>query len=154
MGANYYFRIDKREEIKKAVDEFDFERARELMKENCLHICKCSAGWLPLFQTQPGKFTSVREIKEFYELNKPAIVDEYERELSWEEFEKDVINHNGGVKGKVKPKKIKTPKDSAFYDKDMPDYTPISHFDYGNGKYNYMYRKDKDGHEFTDEDFY
>ena len=40
-----------------------------------------------------------------------------------------------------------------FYDPDMPNYTPVSHFAYGNGKYAHYYTRDPEGFEFTSGDF-
>ena len=67
MGTNFYFKLDNREKIKEAVDNNDFDLARELMDDCEIHLAKTSCGWLPLFQAHPGKFESVAEMKVFYE---------------------------------------------------------------------------------------
>ena len=153
MGTNYYFKLDKREEIKKAVDKFDYEAAKEIMDTSELHVCKNSGGWLPLFQAQEGYWDSVEEIEMFYNKYKPMIISENNVELSWDDFKKGVINWNGGVKGAIPQTPYIEPADCRFKDPDMPKFLPVSHFDYANGKHSFMYFKDKDGYEFTRSDF-
>ena len=153
MGTNYYFMLDKRNEIIEAVKNNDFYTAKELMDASEIHICKCSMGWLPLFQAHKGKFNSIVEMKKFYDANTPIIKNEYGEEFTWEQFSDKVICHNGGYKGAIKPKKIKRDKTLPFYDSNMPDHIPVSHFEYANGAYSSRYFKDPQGYEFTYEEF-
>lgn len=94
MSTNYFFRFDTRKAMKEAIDRWDFETVQDLFEENEIHIGKRSAGWVPLFESHPGKFTSVKEMKEFYENNKVAIFEECERELTWEQLYEQLICWN------------------------------------------------------------
>ena len=153
MGTNFYFKIDNREKIKAAIDEYDYETARKFMDDTFIHISKTSGGWLPLFQAHKGLFESVAEIRDFYETNNAIIVDEYNQAYTWDEFNERAIHWNGGVDGVAPKKKYEQDKNSRFYDPDMPNYTPVSHFEYGNGKFANKYFKDPDGFEFTWSEF-
>lgn len=123
------------------------------MDNSKVHVCKNSGGWLPLFQAHKGLWESVTEIKKHYEVAHPKIIDEYGEELSWEVFEKNVINWNGGFNGAI-PKKLAI-RDSGtpYADPMMPISIPVSHFEYGNGKHAHMYFKDSEGYEFTWSEF-
>ena len=119
-----------------------------------VHVCKNSGGWLPLFQAQKGMWESVEEIKRHYTVIHPKIVNEDGQELTWEDFEKNVINWNGGYNGAV-PKRLDNSDlgSSPWVDPDMPIYLPVSHFEYANGRYANMYFKDSEGYEFTWSEF-
>ena len=152
MGTNYYLMTDKKEIAEKLFEEYTLTDTPFWGYE--LHIAKCSAGWLPLFHFYRN-FSSVSEILKNIKENNLRIFDEYERELSLDDFIETVVNHNGGVKGKIKPRKTGNEiyKNSPFFDPDMPDYIPVSHFDYAHGKYADRYIKDSKGYEFCPEDF-
>ena len=115
-----------------------------------IHIGKCSMGWLPLFEAHLNGIRSIKEYKAAYDTGKFKIYDEYNREYNWEEFDVWVLKHNGGVDGAIPKERIERHKNLLFYDKDLPDWVPISHFD---TKYAYMHFKDEDGYEFTEGDF-
>lgn len=116
------------------------------------HIAKTSMGWLPIFEASEN-IRSVADIKTLYDTKKYWIVDEYGEKYNWEQFTERVLKFNGGVAGAI-PKSYYTPDpESYFYDKDMPNWTPVSHFEYGNGKYAYMHFKDSEGYEFTEGPF-
>lgn len=120
-----------------------------------VHVCKNSGGWLPLFQAQNNLWESVKDIKKHYTIYRPKIVDEYGGELTWEDFEKSVINWNGGYEGAI-PKTLYEQGVTIPYpykDPDMPKYLPVSHFEYANGKNAHMYFKDSEGYEFTWSEF-
>lgn len=119
-----------------------------------IHIAKTSAGWLPLFEAHEG-IRSINDLKQLHSTGKFAIYDEYGASYNWEEFDKRVLQHNGGVQGAIKPTPIdKTVlRSSPFYDDGMPDHTPISHFEYNYGLYAPEYFKDSDGYEFTNHEF-
>lgn len=153
MGTNFYFKVDNKKKIMKAVNAHNYSVAKQLMDKEFLHIAKTSAGWLPLFQAHLGLFRSVAEMKTFYETNDVTIVDEYETEYNWDAFDDRVLKFNGGVDGAIPKTYPNIDKTAPFYDKDMPDWIPISHFDYGNGKYSSYYFKDPEGYEFDIRDF-
>ena len=117
-----------------------------------IHIAKTSAGWLPLFQKHDC-FKSVKELKELYETGEFIIYDEYCTKYSWEEFDERVLQHNGGVLGVAPRERIVQDKNRYFYDPDVPEFKPISHFEYGHGKYASEYFKDLDGYEFMFTEF-
>ena len=139
--------------MKKAIDNDNFELARELMDGSEVHVCKNSGGWLPLFQAQKGLWESVAEIKRHYSIIHPKIVDEYGKELTWEDFEKNFINWNGGYDGAIPKTPYKQDLSLPYSDPDMPAHRPVSHFEYGNGKNAHMYFKDSEGYEFTWSEF-
>ena len=123
------------------------------MEDSEVHVCKNSMGWLPLFQAQKDLWKSIVEIKKQYKAAHPKIFDEYGEELTWEDFEKNVINWNGGYDGAIPKTPYKQDLSLPYSDPDMPAYTPVSHFEYGNGKNAHMYFKDPEGYEFTWSEF-
>lgn len=146
MGTNFYMHTrDKR--IKdyapysyKVVDLPDFGYE--------IHIGKTSAGWLPLFE-EHHLVKSIRDYKKLYNLlPDSAIYDEYGDKYTWTEFVERVLEFNGGVQGVKDKVLIENTGDS-----DMPPFAPVSHFEYGSGKYSYMYYKDPDGYEFSHGEF-
>lgn len=154
MGTNFYFKLDNREKIKQAVDNNDFDLARELMDDCEIHLAKTSCGWLPLFQAHPGKFESVAEMKVFYETTPGVtIIDEYDDEYTWEAFDDRVLKFNGGIYGVAPREKIEQDPTSFWYDPNMPDTGPISHFEYKMGCYAKDYYTDPEGYEFTRHEF-
>ena len=118
-----------------------------------IHVCKNSMGWLPLFQAHYNLWESVADIKRHYEMFHPKIFNEYGVELTWEDFEKNVINWNGGYAGAIPKTPHKQDLSLPYSDPDMPAHTPVSHFEYGNGKNAHMYFKDSEGYEFTWSEF-
>lgn len=95
MSTNYYFQINSglttSDNVSIKVQDYLFNQV-----DSELHIGKKSAGWPPLFRANKF-YSSVKEMKEFYEENKDCltIVDEYEdRELSWRDLESELINWN------------------------------------------------------------
>lgn len=63
--------------------------------EHELHIGKASVGWKPVFR-RTEFYSTVREIKKFYNKNKKyvKIVNEYGDELTWDELKKELIFWN------------------------------------------------------------
>lgn len=151
MGTNFYFftrikaNAEKTAPISyKLVDEPDFGYE--------IHLAKTSAGWLPLFDSNYNHIKSVKQMKEIYESGDFEIYDEYGDKYNWEEFDKRVLQHNGGVKGAIPVTHYdKGSPNDRYYDPDMPDHTPVSHFEYGNGKYNSLYFADEEGYEFSND---
>ena len=117
-----------------------------------IHIAKTSGGWLPLFQAH-NSIESVKQLKEIYHSGDFIISDEYGTTYSWDEFDKRVLQFNGGVLGAVQRQEIKQDPGSRWYDKRMPQYAPISHFEYDFGAYANDYFRDPDGYEFTTHQF-
>ena len=56
------------------------------MDNSEVHVCKNSMGWLPLFQAHNHLWDSVEGIKNHYSIIHPKIVDEYGKELTWEDI--------------------------------------------------------------------
>ena len=82
-------------------------------------------------------------------------IDEYNDEYDWEAFDERVLKFNGGIYG-VEPREkiVQDPSpNSRWYDPNMPDTRPISHFEYAHGRYSYDYYKDPEGYEFTRHEF-
>lgn len=121
-----------------------------------LHIAKTSCGWLPLFEAS-GDIRSVKDIKSIYDTGEFKIFDEYGTEYNWDEFKERVLQFNGGTVKNRKVEPYVQNKDSRFYDPDFPDYTPISHFEYGGIKNRpdvlRTYFTDPDGYEFCTTSF-
>lgn len=123
MGTNYYFRNKEEQIIKsnfdKKVDSVIKEalgilrkvvivdrhlneiesKIREHTYYDCemIHIGRASFGWSTIFQAY-DQFSTVKQMREFYESNKHRyeIVNEYDRVLTWEELETDLINRPKG----------------------------------------------------------
>lgn len=150
MGTNFYFFTKNKKAAEQIapcsyvlVDDPDFGYE--------IHVAKTSAGWLPLFQGHENGAKSVREYEKAYNSGNFIIYDEYGTSYSWNEFDRRVLQFNGGVRGAIPiTKNIKQihDKKSILFDPDMPDHIPVSHFEYGNGKYANDYFTDKDGYEF------
>lgn len=152
MGTNFYFFTKNKAAVQQYapydymltdVPEFGYE----------LHVGKRSYGWLPLWQAHKNGISSVKEYKAAYDTGNFKIYDEYLSEYSWEQFQKEFIDFNGGVKGVAPREKIEQDRNSRFYDPNVPEYTPISHFDYANGRYSMDYFTDEDGYEFANHEF-
>lgn len=139
MGTNFYFFTNDKSIVKKyACNEYTLTDTPEFGYE--IHIAKTSCGWLPLFryrETMP----SVKAMKEAYDTGEFKIYDEYNKEYNWDEFDKRVLKFNGGIKGVIKQ------------EKNNGEMIPISHFEFDNGKYVYLYLKDEDGYEFSKSNF-
>lgn len=108
---------------------------------------------MPLFQAHENGIDSVEKYKEAYDTGAFAIIDEYGIIYTWDEFDKRVLQFNGGtIKNRVITS-VDRDKSSMFYDCDMPDHIPVSHFEYGDGKYKDEYFTDKEGYEFCTKTF-
>lgn len=116
------------------------------------HIAKTSMGWLPSFEDSRS-IHSVADIKKLYDTGKFVIYDEYGQYYTWEEFDERVLKFNGGVLGAIPREKIKHDPNWPYGDPDMPEYRPISHFEYAHGRYSSSYFKDPEGYEFSRHEF-
>ena len=150
MGTNFYLLV-KNKSIAEKIGEFELTDTPDW--GYLIHIGKRSGGWLPLFQSHKG-IKSVKDIEAWCQLPEVTILDEYDTGLTWEQLKEELIYWNGGVDGVV-PRKYHEPIDPSlpYVDHDMPNWTPVSHFDYGNGKYASHYWKDSEGFEFTNGEF-
>ena len=152
MGTNFYL-FSKNKELVQKYAPYSYELTDEPDFGYEIHIAKTSCGWLPLFQSHNEGICSVRQYKEAYDTGDFKIFDEYGTEYNWEEFDKRVLQFNGGVKGAAPREKIEQDKNSVWYDEDMPEYMPISHFEYAGGRYSDEYFTDEDGYEFDVREF-
>lgn len=149
MGTNFYL-ITKNKSIAEQIGDFELTDTPDWGYE--VHIGKRSGGWLPLFQSHRG-IKSVKDIEKWCELPEITIINEYDEEFTWEQLKEELIYWNGGVEGVVPKEYHEVDPTFPFNDPDMPNYTPVSHFAYGNGKYASHYFKDSEGFEFTNEEF-
>lgn len=154
MGTNFYM-ITKSKTVAKNYAEYTYELIDEPYFGYSLHVAKTSMGWLPLFQAHENLKT-IKDYKAAYDSGEFEIYDEYGTKYSWEEFDERVLQFNGGTKANRKLERIELTKEekmSPFYDKNIPEYAPISHFEYGNGMYANDYYTDPDGYEFDIREF-
>lgn len=147
MSINYYMKPKVIEIIKKDIEDkilnskinIEHDILNQVLSyiegDDCLlHIGKSSSGWKPTFHKN-NYWSSVEEIIDFYEKNKEkvSIVDEYDKELSIEELEDNLINWNKDNKEALTPF---NKEKSGFNDYWLKDY--------------YL---DKDGYVFTESNF-
>lgn len=151
MSTNFYF-FTKRKDLCEKYFPFTYQLTDDPDFGYLIHIAKTSCGWLPLFQAHEG-CKSVSDLKNIYESGNVKIIDEYSDEYDWSAFDERVLKFNGGIAGAIPQTKYKQDRNSPFYDSNMPDHTPVSHFEYGNGMYAYCYFKDPEGYEFDYREF-
>ena len=159
MGTNFYM-ITKNKTMASIYAPYSYELTDTPYFGYEIHVAKTSCGWLPLFQGHKNGINSVSEYKAAYETGEFDIVDEYGTSYNWDEFEDRVLKFNGGIRGVQDPEKIERDKSSIFYDKNLPEYSPISHI--GGTKQSYKYDfeefyndyfKDSEGFEFDKRSF-
>ena len=148
MGTNFYFFT---KEKSAAEDRFpvSYELTNDPEFGYRIHIAKTSCGWLPLFQAH-ANCHSVNEMKTIYDTGFFQIIDEYGERYDWEEFRERVLEFNGGVAGAQPQISVERNKSAPFYDANMPDHIPVSHFEYADGAYAEEYFKDSQGYEFDE----
>ena len=149
MGTNYYL-FTKNKKVAQKYAPYSYICTDTPRLGYKIHIGKCSMGWLPLFEAHLNGIRSITEYKTAYDTGKFKIYDEYNRKYNWEQFKETVLKHNGGIAGVIPKKYIERNKNSIFYDANLPDWVPISHFD---TKYTEHYFKDEQGFEFTVHEF-
>ena len=149
MGTNFYL-MTKNKSIAEQIGDFELTDTPDWGYE--IHIGKRSYGWLPLFQSHRG-IKSIKDIEKWCELPEITIINEYDEEFTWEQLQEELIYWNGGVEGAVPKEYHEVDPTFPFNDPNMPNYTPVSHFAYGNGKYDHYYTRDPEGFEFTEGDF-
>jgi len=127
MSINYYFRNTQRyAEIQKEEDILNkkIDNVMEYIKNNLtdnkrilsnlkykmenkcndieynseIHIGQNAGDYVTLLREQPY-YNTVSEMKEFYLNNKDKyiIIDEYDRKLTWEELEKNIVKLGQGI---------------------------------------------------------
>ena len=151
MGTNFYMSTTNKE-VRDKYFKWNYELTDTPQWGYEIHIAKTSAGWLPLFQAH-NCIKSVSDIKTLYDTGEFIIYDEYDTVYDWEGFKKRVLEHYGGVAGAIPRTYVEQDSNGLFYDPNMPSHRPISHFDYADGKYAYMYFKDAEGYEFDYQEF-
>jgi hypothetical protein len=151
MGTNFYLGTSDKE-ARDLYFGYSYEITDEPTWLYQQHIAKTSMGWLPAFE-ESCSVHSVADIKKLYDTGKFVIYDEYGNYYTWEEFDERVLKFNGGVLGAIPREKIERDTSSLYWDNDLPDYRPISHFEYGYGRYASDYFKDPEGYEFSKREF-
>ena len=154
MSTNFYM-ITKNKKLAQRYAPYSYELTDEPYFGYEIHVAKTSCGWLPAWQGHNDGINSVAEYKAAYDTGEFKIYDEYGTEYNWDAFDDRVIKFNGGVLGAKKPEKIEQDKDSRWYDKNLPDYGPISHIPGSLQSYKFDnwfandHFKDPDGFEFS-----
>ena len=158
MGTNFFIGTPSKEARDKYFG-YDYELTDTPTWLYTQHVAKTSAGWLPLWEKHES-FQSVKQLKSLYDTGEFILFDEYGDTYTWDEFDERVLKFNGGIRGVQKPKKIEQDKNSPFYDKNLPEYQPISHIGGNLQSYKYMFVEDDndyfidpDGYEFTTHEF-
>ena len=162
MRTNFYLLTTKKD-IALKYAPYSYELIDVPYLAYSLHAAKTSARWLPNFQSHKDGIMAVHGYDTIDEGGNPKhiygyddayqdgckIFDEYGTEYNWNEFTERVLKFNGGT---VKDRKVeKVPKrdvTSMYWDPNLPDHIPISHFEYGDGKYANDFYTDPDGYEF------
>lgn len=147
MGTNFYMITRSKEKVLEYAPE-DYRLVDDPYIGYEFHVAKTSGGWLPLFQGHKDGINSVKQYKEAYDAG-CVIYDEYGDTYLWEQFVDRVLKFNGGT---AENRELRTiPKDPL--DHDMPTHVPVSHFEYGNGRYAQEFFKDEYGYEFDSRSF-
>ena len=114
MGTNFYCkRIPTQEQlnsIAKLVVSKQIDEAIDKLNEanERIHICKCSCGWQVGFDHNNGEYyqPTRKSLEEF--LSQPDIVifDEYNNEYTYDEFWKEIDEHNANPRNTYDSKKF------------------------------------------------
>ena len=102
MGTNFYCkRIPTQEQlnsIAKLVVSKQIDEAIDKLNEvnEKIHICKCSCGWQVGFDHNNGEYyePTRKSLEEFLSQPGMVIIDEYNNEYSYDEFWKEIDEHN------------------------------------------------------------
>ena len=144
MSTNFYLITKNKQQAEKWF-KYEYNLTDEPYWGYEIHIAKTSMGWLPLFEAHKN-IRSIKQLKECYDSGDFEIIDEYCDSYNWQEFEKRVLGHNGGIDGAVE----KHPR-MIDYDDGLPKYVPISHFQLNDDDGDYF--KDEKGYEFLEGEF-
>lgn len=102
MGTNFYCkRIPTQEQlnsIAKLVVSKQIDEAIDKLNEvnEKIHICKCSCGWQVGFDHNNGEYyqPTRKSLEEFLSQPDMVIFDEYNNEYTYDEFWKEIDEHN------------------------------------------------------------
>lgn len=114
MGTNFYCkRIPKQEQlnsIAKLVVSKQIDEAIDKLNEvnEKIHICKCSCGWQVGFDHNNGEYyePTRKSLEEFLSQPGMVIIDEYNNEYSYDEFWKEIDEHNANPRNIWNSKKF------------------------------------------------
>ena len=114
MGTNFYCkRIPKQEQlnsIAKLVVSKQIDEAIDKLNEinERIHICKCSCGWQVGFDHNNGEYyqPTRKSLEEFLSQPGTVIFDEYNNEYSYDEFWKEIDEHNANPRNTWDSKKF------------------------------------------------
>ena len=151
MGTNFYLATPDKEVCDKYFG-YDYELTDTPTWGYKIHIAKTSMGWLPSFEAHQC-FRSIKQLKELYDTGSFIIYDEYGTTYDWQQFDERVLKFNGGVNNAIPKTPVEREPFGDYYNNDMPSHVPISHFEYGNGRYASQYFTDPEGYEFTNQWF-
>ena len=113
MGTNFYCkRIPTQEQlnsIAKLVVSKQIDEAIDKLNEinERIHICKRSCGWQVGFDHNNGEYyqPTRKSLEEFLSQPGMVIIDEYNNEYSYDEFWKEIDEHNANPRHKYDSKK-------------------------------------------------
>lgn len=114
MGTNFYCkRIPTQEQlnsIAKLVVSKQIDEAIDKLNEvnEKIHICKCSCGWQVGFDHNNGEYyqPTRKSLEEFLSQPGMVIFDEYNNEYSYDEFWKEIDEHNTNQRNTWNSKKF------------------------------------------------
>ena len=114
MGTNFYCkRIPTQEQlnsIAKLVVSKQIDEAIDKLNEvnEKIHICKCSCGWQVGFDHNNGEYyqPTRKSLEEFLSQPGTVIIDEYNNEYSYDEFWKEIDEHNANPRNIWNSKKF------------------------------------------------
>lgn len=102
MGTNFYCkRIPTQDQLNSIADlvvnekiDEAIDKLHEINKE--IHICKRSSGWQVGFDHNNGEYwkPTRQSLEEFLSQPDIVIIDEYKKEYTYEEFWKEIDEHN------------------------------------------------------------
>ena len=102
MGTNFYCKSIPTQEqlnsiaklvVSKQIDEA-IDKLNEINEK--IHICKCSCGWQVGFDHNNGEYyePTRKSLEEYLSQPGMVIIDEYNNEYSYDEFWKEIDEHN------------------------------------------------------------
>ena len=114
MGTNFYCkRIPTQEQlnsIAKLVVSKQIDEAIDKLNEanERIHICKCSCGWQVGFDHNNGEYyqPTRKSLEEFLSQPGMVIFDEYNNEYTYDEFWKEIDEHNANPRNTWDSKKF------------------------------------------------
>ena len=114
MGTNFYCkRIPTQEQlnsIAKLVVSKQIDEAIDKLNEvnEKIHICKCSCGWQVGFDHNNGEYyqPTRKSLEEFLSQPGMVIFDEYNNEYTYDEFWKEIDEHNANPRNTWDSKKF------------------------------------------------